>query len=93
MESKKWETDIDLVLRGYGITNSPFQEDAAEQLATVLQDYESMAKKHGEMIVHFQQEEKPIHKSGVWCCPRCGKRIKDNHDHCHWCGKKVGWGR
>lgn len=73
----------------------PWGEWAAnlQEAMDIISDYEQVATSLGRMTEHYQQEEKPIYKSGVWCCPRCGKRIRDNHDHCHWCGKKVGWGR
>ena len=57
----------------------------------IISDYEKVAPEAARMSQHYETVAKPIHKSGVWVCPACGKKIPTNHSHCHWCGKKVGW--
>ena len=48
-------------------------------------------KEYNRMIQHYETMAKPVHRSGVWCCPSCGKRIQYNHSFCHYCGKRIGW--
>lgn len=84
MESGKWEKDIDNVLLKFGVTDVSMQEDAAEMLESILQDYE-------KLINHYRVAGVPEQRSGVYCCPACGKRIQYHHSYCHKCGKRVGW--
>ena len=91
MAAGKWETGIDKVLLKFGVTKTLFQENAAEELESVLQDYHDRAKQHGNMIQKYIHSEKPVRQNGVWLCPACNHRIQYNHSHCHFCGKKIGW--
>lgn len=89
--AETWETNLNQVLMQFGITKSPFQENAAEELESILQDYHDLAHQHSKMLADFCYEEKPVSRNGIWLCPKCGKRTQYNHTHCHWCGKKMGW--
>lgn len=91
MSAEGWKAEIDKVLLKYGVTKETMQENAAEELASSLQDYHDLAQQYSDMMTHYCYEDKPVRRSGVWCCPKCGKRIQYNHSFCHWCGKKVGW--
>lgn len=62
-----------------------------QEAMDIISDYEKVAPEVGRMSQHYEKADKPIHKSGVWVCPACGKKIPYHHSHCHWCGKKVGW--
>lgn len=84
MASGKWVNDIDSVLLEFGVTKESMQTDAAEKLESVLQNYIKLINRYCVAGV-------PWHKSGVYCCPACGKRIQHRHTHCHWCGKLVVW--
>lgn len=57
----------------------------------IISDYEKAVTTLSRMQQHYESQDRPIQKSGVWCCPACGKRIQYNHNHCHWCGKRAGW--
>ena len=92
MAAGKWEIQISKVLVKFGVTKVALQENAAEELESTLQDYHDLAQQYGDMLTKFCYEAKPIKRNGVWCCPECGKRTSYNHSHCHWCGKKLGWG-
>lgn len=91
--AQRREEQIDEVLVRFKVTKTPLQENAAEELASTLQDYHDLAQQYSNMLTKFSYADKPVQRSGVWCCPDCGKRIQYNHSHCHWCGKKVGWDR
>lgn len=91
MGAGKWELEIDAVLLKFGVTRESLQENAAEELASSLQDYHDLAQQYSDMMTRFCYEDKPVRRSGVWCCPKCGKQVQYNHTHCHWCGKKMGW--
>lgn len=91
MATGQWETDINEVLLEFEVIKENFQEDAAKQLNSVLHDYFTVARHYGALVKKHCYEAKPIHKSGVWVCPACGKKIPYHHSYCHWCGKKVGW--
>ena len=75
------------IMKSHGVPPEP------EELESVLQDYKDLSQQHSDMIAKFCYEDKPIRRSGVWCCPACGKRVNYHHTHCHWCGKKMGWGK
>lgn len=87
-----WEESINKVLMRYGVTQETLQSNAAEELESTLQDYHDLAQQYGDMLTVFCYEEKPAFCNGKWLCPKCRKRIRHNHTHCHWCGKKIGWG-
>lgn len=87
----KWESDIDSVLLEFGVTKESLQKDAAEKLASALQDYHSLAEQHGIMVKKYTIEQKPVWRNGIWCCPACGKKVQYHHSYCHICGKRVGW--
>lgn len=80
----KWVNDIDSVLLEFGVTKESMQTDAAEKLASALQDHQRITER-------YTIEHKPEWRNGVWCCPACGKRIQYHHSYCHKCGKRVGW--
>lgn len=69
-------------------------EEALTQAMDIVYDYQSMADEHKRMVEKYETEA-PVIKRGMdfYCCPACGKRTSRNHTHCHWCGKKLGWGR
>lgn len=72
---------------------NPEDADNLAEAIDIIYDYEKISPKYGEMTVHFEVPQKPVRRSGVWCCPSCGKRVNYHHTHCHWCGKKMGWGK
>ena len=65
--------------------------EALQEAMDIVSDYEKVTVNEARMSQHYETREKPIHKSGVWVCPACGKKIPYHHSYCHWCGKKVGW--
>lgn len=69
-------------------------EEALTQAMDIIYDYQSMADEHKRMVEKYETEA-PVIKRGMdfYCCPACGKRTSQNHTHCHWCGKKLGWSR
>ncbi len=83
----KIENTLEYIMQKYGIPAKPDELDA------VLHDYQSLAKQNAGMIERYCQSDKPESRSGVWCCPACGRRVAINNTHCHWCGKKMGWDR
>lgn len=64
---------------------------ALKEALDIISDYEKVAPEAARMSQHYETVAKPIHKSGIWVCPACGKKIPYHHSYCHWCGKKVGW--
>ena len=87
-----WEKSLDDVLLKFKVTTQTLQENAAEELESTLQDYHDLAKQYSDMLSRFSYEDKPVKKNGVWLCPSCHRRVTMHHIHCHWCGKKMGWG-
>lgn len=65
--------------------------ESLQEAMDIVSDYEKVTVNEARMSRHYETREKPIHKSGVWVCPACGKKIPYHHSYCHWCGKKVGW--
>lgn len=55
-------------------------------------DYNGQAKMIQKMLLHYETEDRPIRRDGVFLCPACGKRTSEWHSYCHICGKKLGWG-
>ncbi|MCD8366112.1 MAG: hypothetical protein LUC83_09980 [Clostridiales bacterium] len=84
---EKIENTLQYIMEKYGIPADP------EELDAVLHDYNSLARQNRDMIECYCQEDKPVRKDGAWYCPACGQKVVYNHTHCHWCGKKMGWGR
>ncbi len=93
MVAGKWEMQVNKVLLRFGVIKKSLQENAAEELESTLQDYYYLAAQYSDMMTTFCYEDKPVKQNGVWICPKCGKRVQYNHTHCHWCGKKMGWGK
>lgn len=63
-----------------------------QEAMDIIGDYERMAECSNRMIQHYETKAQPVRKNGLLCCPVCGKKVPFNHSHCHWCGKKIGWG-
>lgn len=91
MMAGAWEESLNRVLVQFGVVKGPFQENAAEELESTLQDYHDLAQQYSSMLTDFCCGEAPAWRNGIWHCPKCGKRIQRSHTHCHWCGKKVDW--
>ena len=69
-------------------------ELALQEAMDIIADYEKATAQTAEMIRKYETETPAIHRGmDVYQCPACGKRTSKNHTHCHWCGKKLGWGR
>lgn len=68
--------------------------DALQEAIDIIADYEKATAQTVEMIRKYETETPAIHRGmDFYQCPACGKRTSRNHTHCHWCGKKLGWGR
>lgn len=70
-----------------------WQQDvqALQEAMDIISDYEKAVADSSRMTQHYEMMVKPARRSGVWCCPNCGKRVTYKHSFCHWCGKRVGW--
>ena len=67
---------------------------ALQEAIDIISDYEKVVSESNRMIRHYETKDKPVNRgSGIWCCPECGRRVNYNHSHCHWCGKRIGWGK
>ena len=93
MSEGSWESKVDKVLFKFGVIKTSLQENAAEELESTLQDYHDLAKQYSDLLTKHCYEEKPVRQNGVWLCPACNHRIQYNHSYCHWCGKKLGFGK
>ncbi len=68
-------------------------EDFAK-IADILFDYVNQERQFLRLMEKYEKESPAIIKDvGFFQCPACRKRTGRNHTHCHWCGKKIGWGR
>jgi len=74
MAAGKWEMQINNVLLKFGVIKEPFQEDAAEELESTLQDYHDLAAQYSDMLTTFCYEDRPVRRNGVWLCPKCAAR-------------------
>ena len=63
-----------------------------QEAMDIISDYERMAEYSKRMVLHYETKDKAVSRNGILCCPACGKKVSYNHTHCHWCGKKIGWG-
>lgn len=81
------EQQFTKIMKKHGMPPDP------EELDSALQDYRDLSQQYSDLMTKFCYAEKPVRRSGVWCCPACGKRVNYHHTHCHWCGKKMGWGK
>lgn len=82
------------------IENDPATVEKAEKIEQalavamdIIYDYEQATNDMTRMMQKYCRSAKPVRRSGVWCCPACGKRVNYHHTHCHWCGKKMGWSK
>ena len=89
MSEKQWSEGISDVLMNFGIISKPLQENAAEQLATVLQDYTDLAEQYSKLVKHYCRPRKPAHVDGDYYCTHCSKKVFYYHVHCPACGKKL----
>ena len=65
--------------------------ESLQEAMDIISDYEKVVSDSNRLIQHYETEARPINRSGVWCCPECGRRVQYNHSHCHYCGKRMGW--
>lgn len=69
-------------------------EEALTQAMDIVYDYQGVVDEHKRMVEKYEKAEPAINRGmDFYQCPACGKRTSRNHTHCHWCGKKLGWGR
>lgn len=68
--------------------------DALQEAIDIISDYEKATAQAAAMVQKYEQPEMTIKRAaGIYTCPLCGKRTQVGHTHCHWCGKKLRWGR
>ena len=67
--------------------------EALEEALDILQDYEKQARQASKDMKHFYTADKALKENGLRLCPKCKRQVRYNHTYCHWCGKKLGWGR
>ncbi|HJB95855.1 MAG TPA: hypothetical protein H9765_09620 [Candidatus Mediterraneibacter intestinigallinarum] len=78
-------SDLAAVMKKHGLPES------AKELDSILHDYKLQGEQLGKMIQLYETEHKPLHEMGIFLCPCCHHRISEYHEHCHWCGARVGW--
>ena len=62
-----------------------------QEAMDIISDYEKVVADSNRLLQRYETAAKPMIKSGVCCCPECGRRVQYNHSHCHYCGKRLGW--
>ena len=65
--------------------------ESLQEAMDIISDYEKVVADSNRLIHRYETAAKPMIKSGVCCCPECGRRVQYNHSHCHYCGKRIGW--
>lgn len=63
-----------------------------DEIMDIIHDYLLQAEELSGMIAKYEiaRPAKYI-GSDMYTCPDCGKRIKENHSRCHWCGCLIEW--
>ena len=69
----------------FGLPSTP------DELASILQDYESLGRQHNNIIQKYEKEETPVMRFGLYFCPNCMKKVQIDDNHCHSCGQRMGW--
>ena len=90
-DSLKYQEIVDRLdcLRDYNLSETELL--VLQEAMDIISDYEKVVAELNRLLQHYETEAKPINRSGVYCCPECGRRVQFNHSHCHYCGKRIGW--
>ena len=64
---------------------------AIEGAMDIIDDYPRQARVISTLVTKYESADPPIVANGIYLCPACRRKITENHDHCHRCGKKVSW--
>lgn len=62
-----------------------------EKCLDIGYDYDALAKQYKGMMEKYEIEALPVRDSGVYLCPACRHRVRENYAYCNHCGKKIGW--
>jgi hypothetical protein len=66
--------------------------DAFDEAMDIIYDYERAALQTAELLNKYETVKDAIDRGmGVNQCPDCMKMISYGNEHCHWCGRKLGW--
>ena len=68
---------------------------ALSEACDIIYDYEKATEQAARMAEKYETSKKAIMRGSgnlaSWQCPDCQKFISHGNEHCHWCGRKIGW--
>ncbi len=67
--------------------------DALDEAMDIINDYAQMAEQYRAAVEKYETAKEAVSEGfGAYHCPDCGRTVNFRNEHCHWCGRKMGWG-
>ena len=70
-------------------------EESLREAIDIIFDYAQAADQTARLTEKYETPKGAIRRSSgmfnTWQCPDCQKFIGYGNEHCHWCGRMIGW--
>lgn len=70
-------------------------EDACREACDILFDYDRAAAQAARLSAKYEVPKGAVRRRNgpvdLWQCPDCHNFIGYGNEHCHWCGRRLGW--
>lgn len=72
--------------------SEPDVQRLLDEAMDIIYDYEIQSKELARLTDQYETG-KPVKMldKGIYGCPACGRRVRENHLRCGWCGCKLAW--
>ena len=69
---------------------------ALDEAMDIIHDYALVTEQAARLMQKYETPKDVIRRGNgmfdAWQCPDCQGFIQHGNEHCHWCGRKIGWG-
>lgn len=67
---------------------------ALDEAMDIINDYGQVTAQAARLEAKYETAKEVIRRGmGMYQCPDCMKLVNFGNEHCHWCGRRLGWGQ
>ena len=78
-----------------GDWNMEHMAQSVSEAIDIIYDYANATEQASRLMQKYETPKDVIRRGDgmfdTWQCPDCMNFIQYGNEHCHWCGRKIGW--
>lgn len=75
--------------------NMKHLEESLSEALDIIFDYENATSQAARLMEKYETPKDVIRRPNgmfdTWQCPDCMNFVAYGNEHCHWCGRMLGW--